>query len=411
MACLFSRCYEVVGFDLSARRIDELNRGYDHGGDVPSSEIRDMLDRGGVLTTDLEALRTCNFYVVVVPTPVDEKCRPNVSFIREASREVGSVLTKGDVVVFESTVYPGATEEICVPALEEASGLVFNEDFYVGYSPERINPGDRAHMLANVVKVTSGSTPEAAKFIDSVYASVLGEGNTWLASSLRVAEATKVIENTQRDVNIAFMNEIAQILDAMDIDTTEVIEAMNTKWNALGFRPGLVGGHCIGVDPYYLIECAAAKGLAANLMMTARSINNSMPAFVTGKVIQLMKDSGIEPRQARVLLLGFTFKENCPDVRNTKVYEICRMMRAYTDNLTVYDPWANKERVRQMYGVEICTEEAEFEGETFDVIVLCVAHELFREFDLEAHRAPNSILYDVKGFFPSDAYRDGWAKR
>ena len=397
MACLFSRRYPVVGFDTSAVRVEELNRALDRCGDVGSDEIRRMLERGARFTTELEELRPCNFYVIVVPTPVDAQCLPDVSFLQAASEEVAKVLSKGDIVVYESTVYPGATEEVCIPLIEEISGLRCNEDFFVGYSPERINPGDKLHTFGNMVKVTSGSSPESARFIDKVYASILGEGKTYQASSIRVAEASKVVENTQRDVNIAFMNEIAQILNALDVDTNEVIEAMNTKWNALGFRPGLVGGHCIGIDPYYLIERAATKGIAANLMTTARTINNSMPGFITEKVIGLMKERGIEPKKARVLLLGFTFKENVPDIRNTRVYDICRLMENQASSVTIYDPWVDAVQVERTYGLPVCTRLEALEGRRFDTIVLCVAHEVFRTFDFARFGAESCVVYDVKG--------------
>lgn len=403
MACLFARRYDVVGFDVSETRIAELNAAVDRCGDVEADEIRAILDRGAVLTTDIRALQPCNFYVIAVPTPVDKHFHPDVTFIKSASREVGSVLSKGDTVVFESTVYPGATEEVCIPVIESVSGLKCNEDFFVGYSPERINPGDKLHTPCNVVKVTSGSTPEAARFIDTVYASILGEGRTWQASSIRVAEASKVIENTQRDVNIAFMNEIAQILNALEIDTNEVIDAMNTKWNALGFRPGLVGGHCIGVDPYYLIERAATKGIAAGLIMTARTINDSMPGFVTEKVIQLLRARGAtDPAEARILLLGFTFKENCPDIRNTRIIDIYQLMKNYTEDVSVYDPWADPAQVRKSYGISVFDREEQLAGRQFDAIVLCVAHEAFRRFALERYLSSDGVIYDVKGIFEQE---------
>ena len=408
MACLFSRKYEVVGFDLSEARIAELKSSFDHCGDVNSDAIREMVERGSIFTSNLEDLRSCNFYVIVVPTPVDKNFMPDVSYIREASIEVGSVLGKGDVVVFESTVYPGATEEICVPAIEAASGMKYNEDFFVGYSPERINPGDRLHTPDNVVKVTSGSTPEAAAFIDKVYESVLGEGKTWQASNIRVAEAAKIVENTQRDVNIAFMNEIAQIMNALDIDTNEVIDAMSTKWNALGFRPGLVGGHCIGVDPYYLIERASTKGISAGLMTMARSINNSMPGYVTEHVIQSLEAvDGVKVSQARILLLGFTFKENCPDIRNTRVVDIYRLLCAHTSYVTIYDPKVDTEMARRIYDIDVRTCEDELCDSGYDAIVLCVAHEEFRNFDFARFAASHTVVYDVKGFLPRESMLNG----
>ena len=397
MACLFSRQFPVVGFDISTERVDELNRACDYCGDVTAEEIHEVLDRGARFTTDLEELRGCNFYVIVVPTPVDAQLRPDITCLLEASREVARVLSPGDVVVFESTVYPGATEELCVPVIEEESGLEFNRDFFVGYSPERINPGDKYHKPNNMVKVTSGSTPETADYIDRVYAAVLGEGHTYRASNIRVAEASKVVENTQRDVNIAFMNEITRILDAMDVDVNEVLDAMNTKWNALGFRPGLVGGHCIGVDPYYLLDRAMTKGISANLIMTARTINNAMPGYVTEKVIRRMRMEGLEPEKASVLLLGFTFKENCPDIRNTRVYDIYRLMESYTTDITIYDPWVDAGLAEWSYRVQVCTRLEELAGRRFDTIVICVAHDAFRDFDYSAYSAAGCVVYDVKG--------------
>ena len=398
MTLLFSKVYDVVGFDLSESRVAELNACHDRGGDTDRVQIREMLESGRVLlTTDLEQLRSCNFYVVVVPTPVDSDNKPDLSYIINASRKVGSVLSAGDTVVFESTVYPGATEQVCVPEIEAASGLKLNRDFFVGYSPERINPGDRLHTANNIIKVTSGSTPEAARFIDSVYASVLGEGFTWQASSISVAEACKVVENAQRDVNIAFVNEVAKILHALNIDVNEVIDAMNTKWNALGFRPGLVGGHCIGIDPYYLIACAANHGVEAGLMSAARRVNSSMPQFAVDNVMAQMQAQGKTLDKASVLLLGFTFKENCPDVRNTRVADIYRIISAHTGDITVLDPRANRELCRTAYGIEVLNDEKEIEGRKYDAVVLCVAHDEFLDFDFEKYMADGGTFYDVKG--------------
>ena len=408
MACLFSREYKVVGFDLSESRIAELRASFDHCGDVNSLAIQEMIMRGAEFTSCLEDLRQCNFYVIVVPTPVDKNYRPDVSYIKAASYEVGSVLNSGDIVVFESTVYPGATEEICVPAIEAASGLKCNKDFFVGYSPERINPGDRLHTPDNVVKVTSGSTPEAAAFIDKVYSSVLGEGKTWQASSIRVAEAAKIVENTQRDVNIAFMNEVAQILNAFDIDTNEVIEAMNTKWNALGFRPGLVGGHCIGVDPYYLIESAARKGISAGLMTMSRSINNAMPGYVTEQVIQSLRSrTDVKVSRSKILLMGFTFKENCPDIRNTRIIDICRMLRGYTPNVTIYDPWVDAELAEKLYDVDVCTRVEDLCEHEYDIFIVCVAHDEFLTFDFGRYGSSRTVVYDVKGFLSRQQIKGG----
>lgn len=400
IACLFSQKYDVVGFDLSESRIDELKSYFDRCGYVTSRSIQEMIMRGVKLTSNPEDLRPCNFYVIVVPTPVDSDFRPDISYIKAASCEVGSVLNKGDIVVFESTVYPGATEEICVPTIEAASGLKYNEDFYVGYSPERINPGDRLHTPENVIKVTSGSTAEAAAFIDKVYASVLGEGKTWPASSIRVAEAAKIIENTQRDVNIAFMNEMTQLLNAFGIDTNEVLEAMNTKWNALGFRPGLVGGHCIGVDPYYLIERAARNGIPTEMITLARSINNAMPVYVVEQIIETLRSRlGKEVSGSRILLMGFTFKENCPDIRNTRVVDIYRLLCGQRAEVTIYDPMADAELAEQEYGIRISTREDELPKGSYDIMVICVSHEKFNEFDFSLHGAPQTVIYDIKGFF------------
>lgn len=400
MACLFARKFPVTGFDLSQTRVDELKRGYDRCGDVDSSEILAALGRGTEFTTDVNQLRKCNFYVVVVPTPVDENNQPDFACVKSASHEVGLVLNRGDVVVFESTVYPGATEEICVPEIEAASGLKFNEDFFVGYSPERINPGDHKHTMGNIVKVTSGSTPEAAEYIHQVYTQVLGEGKTWKATSLRVAEACKVVENAQRDVNIAFMNEIAKIMQALGIDTNEVVDAMNTKWNALGFRPGLVGGHCIGVDPYYLIERAQRSGVEPGLMQTAREINNSMPGYVVDEVVRQLEARGRKVAEAQVLLLGFTFKENCPDIRNTRVSDIHALMQQHTPQITTYDPHVDATFAQKLYGVEVCTREEELNGKRFDAVILCVAHEAFKAFDIERYCKSDGFVYDVKGYLP-----------
>ena len=398
IAHLFSKKFAIVGYDVSKTRIAELNSAFDKCGEANSEEVREMISRGAVFTSDLDVLRECNFYVVVVPTPVDNYNHPDFSFVKKASSEIGRVIKKGDVVVFESTVYPGATEEICVPILESVSSLRCNSDFYVGYSPERINPGDKLHCLGNMVKVTSGSTPEAAAYIDKVYASALGEGNTWRASSIKVAEACKLIENTQRDINIAFMNEVAQIMTALDIDTNEVIEAMNTKWNALGFRPGLVGGHCISVDPYYLIARAGMRGVAASFTSMARTINNAMPGFVVEQVVREMNnrfDTDLSNR--RILLMGFTFKENCPDIRNSRVYDIYTLLQAYTDHITVYDPIADPDLVKRTYGIEIENDISKLVDGGYDTIVVSVAHDEFRSFDYARYRKPSSIVYDVKG--------------
>lgn len=400
MACLLSRKFPVTGFDLSEERVKELNSGYDRCGDVDKKELENMLKKGVTFTNEIEKLRDCNFYVVVVPTPIDENNHPDVECIVSASREVGTVISRGDIVVYESTVHPGATEEICVPEIEAVSGLKFNEDFFVGYSPERINPGDKVHTVENTVKITSGSTHEAAELIDNVYQSVLGQRNTWKASSIKVAEAAKVVENSQRDINIAFINEVAKVLNSMNIDTNEVVDAMDTKWNALHFRPGLVGGHCISVDPYYLIERAEEHGVDAVLMKTGRMINNSMADYVVKHCIDLLAAKGKHIPSSRVLLLGFTFKENCPDVRNTKVNDIYKGFRQHTDNVDVFDPWADAVLVKRAYGIDLFTEANQINSQ-YDAVVLCVAHKNILNLDvIPQWKTADGFIFDVKGKLP-----------
>lgn len=401
MACLFSKKFKVKGFDLSIRRVKELQSEVDHCGDVSDQQMKELYKNGAVITNNLADLKDCNFYIVVVPTPVKKDFKPDVTYISAASREVGSILKKGDIVVFESTVYPGATEEICVPVLEEVSGLKYNKDFFVGYSPERINPGDKEHTPQNVVKVTSGSTPEAAQKINEVYAAVLGDDLTFPVSSIKVAEACKVVENTQRDVNIAFINEISKVLNAFGIDTNEVIDAMNTKWNALGFRPGLVGGHCIGVDPYYLIDKARQKKVDTRLVSQARKINNTMAEYVVDKVVhELKKRVGNDLKNARVLILGFTFKENCPDLRNTKVYDVYRDLKKFTNHVQVYDPVVDSELARDLYGITVNTKLRHVSRHKYDAVVLCVSHDVFRGLNLKDLLTERGFVYDIKGFFP-----------
>lgn len=406
MACLFAAKYPVVGFDLSKRRVAELNSGIDHCGDVTREEIECMFVNGAIITSNISDLQDCNVFIVAVPTPVDKNNRPDVSFIANASREVGSVLKKGDIVIYESTVYPGATEEICVPVLEETSGLKFNEDFFVGYSPERINPGDKINTPRNVVKVTSGSTPESAKIINDIYANVLGRELTFPASSIKVAEACKVVENAQRDVNIAFINEAAKVLNSMGIDTNEVVDAMNTKWNSLGFRPGFVGGHCIGVDPYYLIDRAKMQGVDTHLMTSARKINNSMAKYVVDKVVEKLRERfGKDIHEARVLILGFSFKENCPDIRNSKIYDVYRLMKQHTKNVIIYDPVVDSELVRNLYHLTISTNPRQISRYKYDAILLCVAHQAFKNLNIKQLCAEKGFVYDIKGFYPLKSFK------
>lgn len=395
-ACLLAEKYDLVGLDLSESRISSLKQCVDTCNDVEPEKIKAILDRGTVLTTDKDCLKDCNFFIVTVPTPIDYNNAPDMSYVISATEEVASVLKKGDIVTYESTVYPGATEEVCVPILEEISGLKFNQDFFVGYSPERINPGDKVHTVVNTVKITSGSTPEAAKIINDVYASIL-ENGTYLASSIKVAEAAKVIENAQRDINIAFMNEIAMIFDALGIDTNDVIDAASSKWNFLPFRPGLVGGHCISVDPYYLIEKAKAHGVVADLMIAARKINNSMGYFIAEKVISLMRKNGLCPEGSNILILGFTFKENCPDARNTKVIDIYSNLKKYTSNITVVAPWTNPDKAQHEYGIDVVPDMNQLSGRKFDAVIMAVAHDKFNSLHIEDLVVQNGVVYDVKG--------------
>lgn len=412
MACLFSKYYPIVGYDISEQRIKQLRQNYDHNGDVSPEEIKALFEGGSLITNNLNELEKCDFYIVCVPTPVDSKMKPDMSYLISASASVGKVLKKGDIVVYESTVYPGATEEVCVPVLEEVSGLKFNEDFFVGYSPERINPGDKEHKPENIVKVTSGSTPEVCEIVSDVYESVVGKGNVHPVSSIKVAEACKVIENAQRDINIAFMNEMAQVLGAMDIDTNEVVDAMNTKWNALGFRPGLVGGHCIGIDPYYLCYKAKEKGVETGLMNMARSINNSMPEYIVDNVVEDIKsETGVKLRDARVLIMGVTFKENCPDIRNTKVLDIYKELSRKVPHTVVYDPNADPELVKNYYGIDLLTDISQLEGRKFNAILLSVAHDKFKDFDYKRYLKPHGFIYDVKGFVPESVRKEIKVKR
>lgn len=394
LARLFSTKYQTVGFDLNQQRVDTLMRGHDATLEVSDELLQDAIkNHGFVCTTDIEAIRDCNFYIVAVPTPVDANNRPDLRPLLGASETIGKVIKKGDIVVYESTVYPGVTEEECLPVVERVSGLVYNKDFFAGYSPERINPGDKQHTVEKIRKVTSGSTPEVADIVDGVYNSVLVNG-THKAPSIRVAEASKIIENSQRDVNIAFMNELAKVFNAMGIDTHDVLDAAASKWNFIKMTPGLVGGHCISVDPYYLIQKAQVYGVLPRIMSNARRLNDGMGDYVANQVIKLMNKKGVLVKDAKFLLLGVTFKENCPDIRNTKVMDIYHTLSEYSNNITICDPWANPERVKKEYGVQI---KGSIPNETFDAIVLCVAHKEFIEADINKLRNHHSIVYDVKG--------------
>ena len=407
LARLFSTKYQTVGFDMNQTRVEVLMNGHDTTLEVSDELLHDAISNHGFLcTTDLEEIKECNFYVVAVPTPVDTNNRPDLTPLWNASELVGKVISKGDIVVYESTVYPGVTEEECLPVVERVSGLKFNEDFFAGYSPERINPGDKEHTVEKIKKVTSGSTPEIADLIDSVYNSVLING-THKASNIKVAEASKIIENSQRDVNIAFMNELAKIFNAMGIDTNDVIEAAASKWNFIKLKPGLVGGHCISVDPYYLIQKAQVYGVLPRVMFAARRLNDGMGDYVGNQVIKQMNKKGILVKNSKILLLGFTFKENCPDVRNTKIIDIYHTLEEYTSNITIYDPWANADKVQHEYGVYLSNSSIEeLEGQ-YDAVVMAVAHKEFLSFDMRAFlKSKNGVVYDVKGVLNRD-YVDG----
>lgn len=394
LARLFSTKYPTVGYDMNQKRVDRLMQGHDDTLEVSDNLLSEAISNGFKCTSNLDEIKDCNLYIVAVPTPVDTYNHPDLKPLIGASETVGKVISKGDVVVYESTVYPGVTEEECLPVVERVSGLVFNTDFYAGYSPERINPGDKEHTVEKIKKVTSGSTPEIADYVDAVYNSVLVNG-THKASSIKVAEASKIIENSQRDVNIAFMNELAKIFNAMNIDTHDVLAAAGSKWNFIKMSPGLVGGHCISVDPYYLIQKAQVYGVMPRMMTNARQLNDGMGDYVGAQVIKLMNKKGILVKDAKILILGITFKENCPDIRNTKVVDIYHTLSEYTNNITIFDPWANKENVNKAYGIDI-TNVMPSEND-FDVILLAVSHKDFLTLDLRSSLNKNGIIYDVKG--------------
>lgn len=394
LARLFSTKYSTIGYDMNQKRVNELMLGKDSTMEVEEELLQKAINENHFkCTTDLEEIRKCNFYVVAVPTPVDDNNRPDLRPLWGASETIGKVISRGDVVVYESTVYPGVTEEECIPVVERVSGLKFNVDFYAGYSPERINPGDKLHTVEKIKKVTSGSTPEIADLIDHVYNSVLVNG-THKAPSIKVAEASKNIENSQRDVNIAFMNELAKIFNAMDIDTQDVIEAAATKWNFIKLKPGLVGGHCISVDPYYLIQKAQVYGVLPRVMFAARRLNDGMGDYVANQVIKCMNKKGILVKDSNILILGITFKENCPDIRNTKVVDIYHTLKEYTSNIDVYDPWANADKVKTDYQIMI---QNHMTNKKYDAIILAVAHKQFQDFNFDRFKKDKAVIYDVKG--------------
>ena len=400
LARLFATQYPVVGFDINENRISELRQGTDSTLEVADAVLQavlvsdfDSANKGLLCSCDIAAIQDCNYYIVTVPTPVDKNNRPDLTPLYKSSTTVGKVLKKGDVVIYESTVYPGVTEEECVPVLEEISGLQFNVDFFAGYSPERINPGDKEHTVEKILKITSGSTPEIGQKVDTLYRSVILAG-THLAPSIKVAEAAKVIENSQRDINIAFVNELAKIFNLMNIDTHEVLKAAGTKWNFLPFKPGLVGGHCIGVDPYYLAQKAQEFGYHPEIILAGRRLNDSMGQYVAEQVIKTMIKKDINVNGAEILMLGITFKENCPDVRNTKIVDVIRALEDFGVKITTFDPWANPEEVDHEYKLEC---QNTIPNKKFDAIVLGVAHKEFLDMDFSFLRKENAILYDVKG--------------
>jgi UDP-N-acetyl-D-galactosamine dehydrogenase len=399
LARLFATKYSVVGFDINKKRVEELRQGKDTTLEVENEVLQSVLketpseDNGLFCSADLEDIKDCSYYVITVPTPVDKNNRPDLTPLYKSSGSVGKVLEKGDIVIYESTVFPGATEDECVPVLEKSSGLKFNEDFFVGYSPERINPGDKEHTVEKILKVTAGSTPEVGKKVDELYASVITAG-THLAPTIKVAEAAKVIENSQRDINIAFVNELAKIFNMMNIDTQAVLEAAGTKWNFLPFKPGLVGGHCIGVDPYYLAQKAQEIGYHPEIILAGRRMNDSMGQYVASEVVKLMLQNDQKVKGANILVLGITFKENCPDVRNTKVVDVIKNLKEYGTNVTIYDPLADPGEVQHEYGLRTTKELPE---EKFEAVVLAVAHKEFLDLDLDRLKNGQTVIYDVKG--------------
>lgn len=398
IARLFSTKYKTVGFDICESRVDALMMGHDDMLEVSDELLQTAIKNGFVCTSSVEDIKDCNFYVVAVPTPVDKNNNPDLTPLYSASSIVGSVMNPGDVVVYESTVYPGVTEEECVPVIEKVSGLVFNKDFFAGYSPERINPGDKLHPVEKIKKVTSGSTPEIGEYINEVYGSVL-EAGTHLAPSIKVAEAAKVIENSQRDINIAFVNELSKIFNKLGIDTYDVLEAASTKWNFLPFMPGLVGGHCIGVDPYYLAQCAQRHGYNPEIILAGRRMNDGMGEYAANQTVKLMMKKGIQVLDSSILILGVTFKENCPDVRNTRVVDLYNSLKEYNLDIKVYDPWADPAVVREHYGIEL---ESTLPQEKFDAVVLAVAHDQFKVMDIHSMVKTNHVIYDIKGILPKN---------
>jgi len=399
LAVEFAKLYRVVGFDINNQRIEELKGNNDQTQEADLEILKaEIANKQLTLTSNLNELKECNYYIVTVPTPIDKSNNPDLGPLLSASKSIGQILKKGDIVIYESTTYPGCTEEVCVPALEEESGLVYNQDFFCGYSPERINPGDKENTLTKIKKVTSGSTPEAAEKINTLYASIITAG-THLAPNIKVAEAAKAIENAQRDINISFVNELALIFDRIGIDTNDVLEAASTKWNFLHYKPGLVGGHCISVDPYYLAHKSISLGYYPEVILSGRHVNNSMAKFIAEKVIKLLIGKGSKLKGAKALILGFTFKENCPDTRNTKVVDIYRELTEYGLEVDVCDPWANPEKVAKEHDIKLQEFSA---SKHYDAIIVAVAHKQFMEFDFKQQKDNGAILFDVKGIIPRE---------
>lgn len=401
LARLFSTKYKTIGFDVNTERVNALIKGHDDTMEVPDDLLKKALVDGLLFTSKVEDIQGCDFYIVTVPTPVDENNNPDLTPLINASTTVGKVISRGGIVIYESTVYPGVTEEVCIPVVEKVSGLKFNIDFYAGYSPERINPGDKEHTVEKIIKVTSGSTPQVADIVDDLYKSVLTNG-THKAPSIKVAEASKVIENSQRDVNIAFMNELAKIFNAMDIDTHDVIAAASTKWNFIKMTPGLVGGHCIGIDPYYLMQKAQVFGVLPRIMTASRELNDGMGEYVAYQVIKCMNKKGIRIKDSKILILGVTFKENCSDIRNTKVVDIYNTLAEYTNDIIVYDKYADYAQLLAQYNVSITKDWNSVENERFDAVILAVAHNEFIGIDVRQLLKQGGIVYDVKGVLPKE---------
>jgi UDP-N-acetyl-D-galactosamine dehydrogenase len=404
LAAAFAEKYKVIGFDINSERIKQLQEGKDSTLELSSEELNKALEQtkntGLLVTDDAAQMANATVYIVTVPTPTNKYNQPVLTPLQKASETVGKILKEGDVVIYESTVYPGVTEDVCVPILEEYSKLTFNKNFFAGYSPERINPGDKQHTVTKILKVTSGSTPEVAKYVDDLYASIITAG-THLAPSIKVAEAAKVIENSQRDINIAFVNELSKIFRLLEIDTQAVLEAAGTKWNFLKFTPGLVGGHCIGVDPYYLAQKAIEEGYNPEIILAGRRMNDGMGNYVAQEVVKLMIQKECKVKGGHVLVLGITFKENCPDIRNSKVIDVIEELRKYNLNIDLYDPWANVAEVSREFGLRLLNEESQLK-QNYEAIILAVSHKEFADFDVEKHKAPSSVVFDVKAFFDKD---------